>query len=240
MPRFSKKILQGVPKASQGVPKASPDVHPRRPQDLPRHPQGLPKRVHGETYNFVKIVLPSRRNTNFSGLPRYMLTPSWPRATMLAHVGPKLTPSCCMLAPVGLKLAQVDPKLTPSWPQVGPWDQSWSHLGPILEPSWPPGTPQGSPGTPTNPQGTIFHQLLIKVGLIFNQNSIIFEVHCSPTFDVDVRSNFNTDFMLSFIFLFNAATSLQVSQPPSLQSPIASAGIAKRKQSAVRLSHRAC
>ena len=136
-PRSSKKILQGVPKASQGVPKASPDVHPRRAQDLPRHPQGLPKRVHGETYNFVKIVLPSRRNTNFSGLPRYMLTPSWPRATMLARVGPKLTPSCCMLAPVGLKLAQVDPKLTPSWPQVGP---CWLELAPNqsqVGPCWP-------------------------------------------------------------------------------------------------------
>ena len=91
-PRSSKKILQGAPEASQGVPKASPDVHPRRARDLPRHPQGLPKRSHGETYNFIKIVLPSRRNTKFSGLARYMLTPSWPRATMLAGVGPKLTP----------------------------------------------------------------------------------------------------------------------------------------------------
>ena len=87
----------------------------------------LPKRVHGETYNFVKIVFPSRRNTNFSGLARYMLIPSWPRATMLARVGPKLIPSCCMLAPVGLKLVQIGPKLTPSWPQVGP---CWLKLAP--------------------------------------------------------------------------------------------------------------
>ena len=89
---------------------------------------------------------------------------------------------------VGPKLVQVGPKLTPSWPQVGPWDQSWSHLGPILEPSWPPGTPQGSPGTPRDPQGTIFHQFLIKVGLIFDQNSIIFEVRCIPTFALQSSS----------------------------------------------------
>ena len=127
---FSKVLQEGPPRCPQGLPRR-PQGLPRRPPksclDLPRPLQGLPKRVHGETYNFVKIVFPSRRNINFSGLPRYMLTPSWPRATMLAHVGPKLTPSCCMLAPVGLKLAQVDPKLTPSWPQVG---KCWLMLAP--------------------------------------------------------------------------------------------------------------
>ena len=134
-------------------------------------------------------------------------------------------------------LPQVDPKLAPSWSKLAP---SWlqldprlghgTNLGAILAPRHPPGTPRDPQGPSQGPPRTIFHQFLIRVGLNFDQNLIIFEVHCSPKFDVDVTSNFNTDFMLSFIFLFNAATSLQVSQPPSLQSPIASAGIAKRKQ----------
>ena len=143
---FSKVLQEDPPRCPQGLPRR-PQGLPRRPPkacpNLPRHLQGLPKRVHGETYNFVKIVFPSRRNINFSGLPRYMLTPSWPRATMLAHVGPKLTPSCCMLAPVGLKLAQVDPKLTPSWPQVGP---CWLMLAPSrtqVGPCWPMLAPSG-------------------------------------------------------------------------------------------------
>ena len=96
-----------------------------------------------ENIDFTKIVLPSRRNTHFSGLPRYMLTPSWPRATMLACVGSKLIPSSCMLAPVGLKLAEVDPKLTPSWPQVGP---CWLKLAPSrtqVGPCWPMLAPSG-------------------------------------------------------------------------------------------------
>ena len=159
-PRPSKKIFQGVPKASQGVPKASPDVHPRRAQDLPRHPPGLPKRVHGETCNFVNFVLPLRRNTNFSGLARYMLIPSWPRATTLARVGPKLIPSCCILAPVGLKLAHVGPKLTRSWPQVGPcWltlAQSRTQVGqcwPMLAPS----------GLQVGPWWTILTQIGFKL-----------------------------------------------------------------------------
>ena len=144
----SRRFFQGFPKVLQEGPPRCPQGLPRRPPkaclDLTRLLQGLPKRVHGETYNFVKIVFSSRRNTNFSGLPRYMLTPSWPRATMLARVGPKLTPSSCMLAPVGLKLAEVDPKLTPSWPQVGPcWPKliqvspNWPHVGPKMAPSWP-------------------------------------------------------------------------------------------------------
>ena len=120
---FSKVLQEGPPRCPPGLPRR-PQGLPRRPPkaclDLPRPLQGLPKRVHGETYNFVKIVLPSRRNIDFSGLPRYTLTPSWPRATMLARVGLKLTPSSCMLAPVSLKLVEVDPKLTRSWLQVGP------------------------------------------------------------------------------------------------------------------------
>ena len=146
-PRPSKKVLhEGPPRNPQGLPRR-PQGLPRRPPkarlDLPRPLQGLPKRVHGETYNFVKIVLPSRRNTYFSGLPRYMLTPSWPHATMLARVGPKLTPSSCMLAPVGLKLAEVDPKLTPSRPQVGPCWLKLASSRTQVGPCWLMSAPSG-------------------------------------------------------------------------------------------------
>ena len=66
-------------------------------------------------FETFKIVLPSRRNTKFSGLT----------VGMLAHVGLKVTPSCPKLAPVGAHLAQVGPKLTPSCPQDG---QCWLKL----------------------------------------------------------------------------------------------------------------
>ena len=84
--------------------------------------------VYGETHDFVKIVLPSRRNTNLSGLARYMLI----------HVGPMQLcwPVLTQLESKLLHVASCWPQICTSWPQVAPkLTPSWlmlAQLGPNL------------------------------------------------------------------------------------------------------------
>ena len=111
---------QASPKASQGTPKCRSE---RPGRSVLAFLVGFAWLDHAWC-SYQKIVFPSRRNSDFSGLARTTLAPvgaCWPQ------VHPKLTLPRPMLVHAGPKLVPSWPMLVPSWPQVG---SCWPRVGP--------------------------------------------------------------------------------------------------------------